>query len=114
MIGIWSLIDMFRTSQSTKHWIGLGDKLASQGWKRLTREEKKSVVSNLEEVGPFIKPEQLKALCHILECKIPDVQPRNTGKRQLSEKIKASTIAKRIRTAHIMNLELEACLDITI
>lgn len=95
---------MFRTSQSTNHWQGLGEKLSSNGWKRLTQKEKQLVVSNLENVAPFILPHQLKALCHTFQCKVPKVQLRSTGKQQLAEKIKASLIIKRKNTAHSMNI----------
>jgi len=85
--------------------ISLGEKLQSHGWKRLSLQDKKRVVTNIDRVAPFIRPTQHAILCEVFSLEYKEVARRPAGKAILEEKIRQAQLARRRENGAKLNLE---------
>jgi hypothetical protein len=96
---------MYRTTNTTESMLSLGEKLQSHGWKRLSLQDKKRVVTNINRVAAFIRPIQHAILCEVFALEYKEVPRRPAGKTMLEDKIRQAQLARRRANAAKLNLE---------
>lgn len=96
---------MYRTTNTTESFISLGEKLQSHGWKRLSWQDKRRVVADINRVAPFIRQGQHAILCEVFALEYKAVTRRPAGKALLEEKIRQARLAKRRENAAKLNTE---------